>query len=72
MTRAWRADFRVDAGEVVYLGEYFLTSACGASNSGAFRDASARDLGLLGQKNAALAQSSIKRRVLAATGEVSF
>ncbi len=72
MTAASRADFSVSAGEVVYLGEYFLGQACGIQNSATFRDQSERDLALLKLKNPILASASIKKRLLKVTGQAPF
>jgi len=72
MTQVPRADFAVSAGEVVYLGEYYLRQHCGISNSGVFLDRSDRDLALLKSKNPALSQATIQKRILSVTGQVSF
>jgi hypothetical protein len=64
-----RADFSVSAGEVAYLGEYFLQRACGLSGSAVFRDQWERDMALLKARNPALAQAPIARRVLGFTGQ---
>lgn len=72
ITRAFRADFTVSRGEVVYLGNYYLHQACGYSSSGSFSDQSERDLALLRSKNPTLSQASIQKRILRVTGQITF
>jgi hypothetical protein len=69
---ASRADFSVKAGEVVYLGEYFLEQACGLSTGGQYRDQADRDLELLKSKNPALSRANIQKRILRTTGKVEL
>jgi hypothetical protein len=63
-----KAEFSVASGEVVYLGEYFLTTACSLSNAAAFRDQAERDLALLRQKNPQFVGVPITKRIAAFTG----
>jgi hypothetical protein len=72
MKQVPRMDFRVAAGEVVYLGEYFMDRSCGLSDSGALRDRSERDLALLKSKNPALAQAQVEKRILHVTGQMKL
>jgi hypothetical protein len=53
------AKFSVAAGEVVYLGEYFMPVACVFNPRVEFRDQQKRDLELLALKNPQLAKSKI-------------
>ncbi len=57
-----RADLSLSAGEVVYFGEFFLTSACG--NSLEIRDQEPRDMALLAKRNPALAKAVTGKRIL--------
>jgi hypothetical protein len=63
-----KAEFSVASGEVVYLGEYFLTTACSWSTVAAFRDQAERDLALLRQKNPQFVGVPITKRIAAYTG----
>lgn len=58
-----RIDFTVSAGEVVYLGEFFLVQSCGSENLAELRDREERDLALLREKNPALAAAPIVKRI---------
>jgi hypothetical protein len=72
VTRAFRADFTVSGGEVVYLGNYYLHQSCGLSSSGSFSDQWERDLALLKSKNPPLSQAPIQKRILRVTGQIRF
>lgn len=73
-TATWRADFTVDAGEVVYLGEIFQKGGCDFTGMvrgrlqmeafESFNDQFDRDMTVLAKINPALAHASIKKRVL--------
>jgi hypothetical protein len=58
-----RADFSVAAGEVVYLGEYFLPVSCSISNVSEIRDQRERDIALLSQRHPGLANANILTRL---------
>jgi hypothetical protein len=58
------AEFSVAAGEVVYLGEFYVPVACGLSNQHVVRDQESRDLALLKQKNPAFANVKIIKRLV--------
>lgn len=65
-TRAVRtpiAEFSVAAGEIVYLGEFYVPVACGLNNQHIVKDQEARDLALLKQKNPAFANVKIIKRL---------
>ena len=66
--RTPKADFSVAAGEVVYLGEYWVAVSCALNTKSEFRDQEARDMALLKQKNPAFANVKISKRVAAFTG----
>jgi hypothetical protein len=66
--RVQKAEFTVGAGEVVYLGEYFMPVSCVWNPSVEWRDQQERDLKLLGQKNPALASRAVTKRIGAFTG----
>lgn len=61
-------NFSVSAGEVVYLGEYWLTSHCGLQASGNFQDREQRDMALLTKLNPTLANAHIVKRIPAFSG----
>jgi hypothetical protein len=67
-TRVPKAEFTVQAGDVAYFGEYFLTAHCGLSSRGEFRDQAARDLPLLEARNPALAKAVNRKFIPAYTG----
>jgi hypothetical protein len=74
-TRALRipkADFSVAAGEIVYLGEYWMPVSCAFNTRSGFRDQEARDMALLKQKNTAFANAKITKRIAAFTGYIVF
>jgi hypothetical protein len=65
------ARFTVNAGDMLYLGEFLASSPCinqGFTTSGEFRDQSARDLALIGERNPQLAAKHFVRRVLSYDG----
>lgn len=66
--RVQKAEFTVGAGEVVYLGEYFMPVSCVWNPVVVWRDQQDRDLKLLAQKNPALASRSVTKRIAAFTG----
>ncbi|HKS54184.1 MAG TPA: hypothetical protein VJS12_02800 [Steroidobacteraceae bacterium] len=66
--RVKKAEFTVGAGEVVYLGEYFMPVSCVWNPSVEWRDQQERDLKLLALKNPALAGRTITKRIAAFTG----
>jgi hypothetical protein len=66
--RVQKAEFTVGAGEVVYLGEYFMPVSCVWNPSVEWRDQQERDLKLLVQKNPALASRAVTKRIGAFTG----
>jgi hypothetical protein len=63
-----KAEFSVASGEVVYLGEYFLTTACSLNTAATLRDRAERDLALLRQKNPQFVGVPITKRIAAFTG----
>jgi len=73
---AWRADFTVAAGEVVYLGEIYNKGGCditGMDDRGrlklpatvSFNDQFQRDMAVLSARNPDLARASVRKRILA-------
>lgn len=65
---AKRADISLAAGEVVYLGEYFMPVSCGMNTLSVFRDQRERDLQLLAKRNPELSKENIVVRIPAFTG----
>jgi hypothetical protein len=59
-----KADFSVDAGETVYLGEYFMTRSCALETLAELRDMRVRDMALLALRNPNLAKKPISYRIL--------
>ena len=57
------AEFKVDAGKAVYIGEYYLAVACTADRLAAFRDQEDRDLSIVRQKNPAFASVVFEKRI---------
>lgn len=57
-------DFEVAAGEVVYLGELFMTQSCGMNSSFIVRDYYARDIEMAKEKNPELGKQAIIKRLL--------
>ena len=76
VSRAWTQQFEwsvhaplaLKAGEVVYLGEYWVAVSCALNTKSEFRDQEARDMALLKQKNPAFANVKISKRIAAFTG----
>lgn len=58
-----KAEFSVAAGEVVYLGEYYMPVSCVLNPRSVFRDQQERDLALLARMNPALAKAKIVPRI---------
>jgi hypothetical protein len=56
-------DFSVSAGEVVYLGEYYLAVSCVWNTASQFRDQEERDIMLLKKKNPAFSNVKIVKRI---------
>lgn len=67
-SRLPRYDFEVRAGEVTYLGSYFMTEHCGGSGAGEFSDRWDRDGALIQAKKASLNLASARKQILVATG----
>lgn len=65
-----RYDLHLAAGDVVYLGEYWMVGACDGVGRGSFRDQEQRDLQLLAEKNPHLAQARIVKNILEPAGYV--
>lgn len=67
--RVPKADFSVTAGEVVYLGEYFMPTACSFSATRSeLRNKKDRDLQLANQKAPGLANFEVVTRIARFTG----
>lgn len=64
------AQFRVNAGEAVYIGEYYLTMACGTNTRAAFSNQAERDLGLVRQKNPSFAAVTFQTRIAHSSGYI--
>lgn len=64
------ADITVSAGEVVYVGEMYLQTACDFTSVVTYRDEFDRDMKLLKAQNPALAQASIQKRILVPRKEI--
>jgi hypothetical protein len=70
-TQVPKAEFSVGAGEVVYLGEYFMAVACEFRQTvSTFRDQEARDIALLRQKNPRFGDRPVTKRLASFTGYV--
>lgn len=67
-TRVPRFDFDVKAGEVTYLGNYYMQVQCGSSTVGDFADKSERDLSVVLAKKPNLNTSSVRKQILRPTG----
>ena len=63
-----RYDFLVNANEVVYLGEFFLTVQCGTSTQGAFSDKAERDLQMVKARKPSLNLDSVRKAIAVQTG----
>jgi hypothetical protein len=61
--------FDVTAGEIVYLGEYFAVDPC-SNRSPVIRDQSARDFGLLHERNPEIPVDRIQKRLVHVKGYV--
>ncbi len=66
--RVDKAEFSVNPGEVVYIGEYFMPVACTFNTVSEFRDRQSRDLSLLRTKNPKLAEFPVSKRLATFTG----
>ena len=58
-----KAEFSVSAGEVVYLGEYYMPVACSLNTVASFRDQQERDVALLIKQNPEFARATIIKRI---------
>jgi hypothetical protein len=65
-----KAEILVRAGEVVYIGEYYMTESCGTSTAGIFRDNEARDIALLQKLNPDFLGVLITKRIATFNGYV--
>lgn len=67
-----RYDFSVTAGEVVYLGDFYLDSKahCDDAMSTSVRDEESRDINILAKSNPVLARSAIVKRISIYSGLV--
>ncbi len=63
-----KSEFGVRAGEIVYIGEYFMAVSCGLSPVGILNNRYERDIQLLTIKNPALAGRKINTRIAKFTG----
>jgi hypothetical protein len=66
--RVPKAEFAVGAGEVVYLGEYFMPVSCAWNPLVEWRDQQERDMKLLAQQNSVLAGRAVTKRIAKFTG----
>lgn len=58
-----RFAFTVTAGQVVYIGEYFMTRACDKGTHAVIRDQGARDLAIAASRNPGLARLPVVTRL---------
>jgi hypothetical protein len=65
-----RAEFSVAAGEVLYIGEFFMPVACSTKGLTQFRDQETRDLSLLKERNPQLSTKPIVKRIAVFSGYV--
>ena len=63
-----KAEFSVSAGEVIYLGEYYMSVSCVWNPQSQFRDQEKRDMALLAQMNPTLAKAHVVKRISAFSG----
>jgi hypothetical protein len=63
-----QAEFAVDAGEIVYIGEFYMPVACSSEYLTTFNDRSDRDLALVRTRNPAYRDATIVRRIAKLTG----
>jgi uncharacterized protein YceK len=66
--RITRYDFDVKAGEVTYLGNYYMSVQCSLSTTGAFTDYLERDLAVVLSKKPSLNTASVRKQILKPTG----
>jgi uncharacterized protein YceK len=66
--RITRYDFDVKAGEVTYLGNFYMSAQCSLSTAGAFTDSMERDLAVVFSKKPSLNTSSVRKQILKPTG----
>jgi hypothetical protein len=64
------AEFTVEAGKAVYIGEYYMDIACRANTLGGFRDREDRDLSFVRQKNPAFASVVFDKRIARFVGYI--
>lgn len=67
-----KAEFSVAAGEVLYIGEFYMPVACSFGNITEFRDQESRDMALLKTRNPSLAARQIVKRIAVMNGNVSL
>ncbi|MFC4310527.1 hypothetical protein ACFPN2_15660 [Steroidobacter flavus] len=65
-----KAEFSIAAGEVLYIGEFYMSFACSFENITEFRDQESRDLALLKTRNPSLAARPIVKRIAVMNGNV--
>jgi len=68
-TKVPKASFSVAAGEIVYLGEYFMPVACSTTTLGRISDQKQRDLALLKSKNPNVDTTHVVTRLMVFNGE---
>ncbi len=56
-------NFLINAGDVLYLGEYYMTSSCSMSTVAQLRDQEQRDITLLKQRNPVFADVRIRKQI---------
>ncbi|WP_428380970.1 hypothetical protein [Nevskia ramosa] len=56
-------DFSVSAGEIIYLGEYYMTVSCVWTPVASMRDQEQRDVAILKSKNPAFLNKKITKRI---------
>jgi hypothetical protein len=65
-----KAEFSIAAGEVLYIGEFFMPISCNWGNATEFRDQEVRDMKLLLERNPQFAEKPTTKRIAKFTGYI--
>lgn len=68
-TKVPRAEFSVEAGETVYLGEYFMPVSCSLRTWSRFDDKFDRDMAIVDKKNPDLKLTNVVTRIPVFSGD---
>lgn len=67
-TKIPKIEFTAEAGEIVYVGEYFMPVACATSTLGRISDQMERDVALLKSRNPHIDTSRLTKRIMRFSG----